>query len=205
VAAAAYVAQRKEMVRMNSFVSRAVLAFVIAGSALTLAQAPATLAEERTCRGTIGAKTVDNLRVPDGASCTLNGTYVKGTVKVERNATLFADGVRVVGNVQAENARKVVVVDGSRIGGSVQVVQSDIAKVRDSRINGDILIDENSARNTIRMNVVGGDVQAFQNSGGVYIYDNRIDGNLQCKANAPRPEGDGNVVQGNKEDQCRNF
>ena len=42
------------------------------------------LAEERVCRGTIGAVTVDNLRVPQGATCTLNGTYVKGTVKVER-------------------------------------------------------------------------------------------------------------------------
>jgi uncharacterized membrane protein len=36
--------------------------------------APAAQAEERVCRGTIGATTVDNLRVPQDTSCTLNGT-----------------------------------------------------------------------------------------------------------------------------------
>ena len=33
----------------------------------------------------------------------------------------------------------------------------------------------------------------------------RVDGNLQCKGNRPRPTGGGNVVQGDKEDQCRSF
>jgi hypothetical protein len=77
-------------------------------------------AEERTCRGTLGAITVDNLRVPQDASCTLNGTYVTGTIKVERNASLTANGVRVVGNIQAENHRSVVVKQSSRIGGSIR-------------------------------------------------------------------------------------
>jgi hypothetical protein len=164
-----------------------------------------TLAEERACRGSIGARTVDNLRVPQGATCTLNGTYVKGTIKIERNATLFAYAVRVIGNVQAENARKVVIASKSRVGGSVQIVDGGVAKVRDSRINGNILFDDNNGRNVVLRNVVGSDVQAFQNTGGVRIYDNRIDGNLQCKANSPRPVGGGNIVGGNKEDQCRKF
>ena len=45
-------------------------------------------------------------------------------------------------------------------------------------------------------------MQAFQNTGGVEIRGNRINGNLQCKENSPRPTGGGNVVGGNKEDQC---
>jgi hypothetical protein len=93
-------------------------------------------AEERVCRGQIGSKTVDNLRVPEGASCWLRGTKVKGTVKVESRASLRADGVIVIGNVQGENARSVVVQDGSRVGGSVQVVQGGGATVANSRING---------------------------------------------------------------------
>jgi hypothetical protein len=165
----------------------------------------AVLAEERSCRGTLRAITVDNLRVPQGASCELRGTYVKGTIKVERGAVLRAFGVRVIGNVQGENSKKVVVREGSRVGGSFQVVQSGIAKVLDSRINGDILVDENKGKNAIRRNNVGGNIQAFQNTGGVYIYRNRVDGNLQCKANSPRPQGANNIVQGNKEDQCRRF
>ncbi len=174
------------------------------GLSMLVVSSPAVVtAEERTCRGTIGARTVDNLRVPDGASCTLSGTIVKGTIKVELNATLRADGVRVVGNVQGEDARSVIVSNGSRIGGSVQVVQGGIAKVNDSRISGDILFDDNSGRNAVNRNVVGGNVQIFQNTGGVRIYDNRIDGNLQCKENSPRPVGDNNIVDGSKEDQCR--
>jgi hypothetical protein len=159
-------------------------------------------AEETTCQGAIGAETVDNLRVPDRASCTLNGTRVEGTVKVETEATLRAKGVRVIGNVQGENARRVNVVRRSRVGGSVQVVQSTFAKVRKSRINADILYDENNGRLRAISNRVGGNIQAFKNTGGVEIATNRVDGNLQCKENEPAPTGGGNAVQGNKEDQC---
>jgi len=152
---------------------------VIAATAAVTA-APA-LAEERTCRGKLGAITVDNLRVPSGATCTLNGTRVEGTVKVERRATLKASGIRVKGNVQAEGARFVAIAS-SRVGGSIQVVQG--------------------GGSTANRNVVGGDVQYFENRGSIKITRNRIDGNLQCKENVRAPSGGGNIVQGNKEDQC---
>ena len=161
------------------------------------------IAEERVCRGTIVDKTLDNVRVPDGATCTLRRTKVKGTVKVETDATLRAEDVIVIGNVQGENARNVMVLDGSRVGGSVQVVQGRSATVSDSRINGNILYDENNGRVRVLQSRVGADVQAFQNTGGVEIRGNVIDGNLQCKANTPPPTGGNNVVHGNKEDQCR--
>ena len=163
---------------------------------------PTARAEERVCRGSLGPITVDNLRVPDGANCRLNGTTVQGTIKVESNAALVAEDVRVIGNVQAENARRVVVRAGSRVGGSVQVVQGEAARVARTNVNGDILFDENTAALAAIRNIVGGNVQAFQNTGGVEIRSNRIDGNLQCKENTPAPLGGGNIVQGNKEDQC---
>jgi hypothetical protein len=169
---------------------------------IALSIAPAN-AEERVCRGAIGAVTVDNLLVPQGARCTLNRTRVQGTVKVSRGATLVANDVLVIGNVQGEGAASVRVLDGSRIGGSVQVVQGMAATVADSRINGDILYDAQRRAVSVMRSVIGGDVQAFQNRGGVRIHRNRIDGNLQCKANNPVPVGGGNVVGGNKEDQCR--
>lgn len=56
------------------------------------------------------------------------------------------------------------------------------------------------------LRVVASDVlQAFQNRGGpgITFNRNRIDGNMQCKENVPAPTGAGNIVQGNKEDQCR--
>ena len=162
-------------------------------------------AEETTCRGRIGGRTVDNLRVPSGATCTLEGTTVKGTAKVERGATLYARNVRVIGNVQGENARRVNVVAGSRVGGSIQVVQGRAGVVRRTTVNADILFDEQRGTLEVERNNVGGNILAFQNTGGVRIAGNTVDGNLQCKENNPRPTGGNNTVQGNKEDQCRNL
>jgi hypothetical protein len=178
------------------------LALICAAVSASVLMPATAQAEETTCRGTIGAGTVDNLRVPDGASCTLKGTRVQGTVKVETAATLRAKGVRVIGNVQGENARRVNVVRRSRVGGSVQVVQGTFAKVKRSRINADILFDENGGHLRAVSNRVGGNIQAFKNTGGLQIATNRVDGNLQCKENQPAPTGGGNVVRGNKEDQC---
>lgn len=148
----------------------------------TVALAPGAAAEERTCRSSLGAITVDNVRVPQGATCTLTGTYVKGTVKVERGATVTIAGARIVGNIQSEGHARVTTTD-SRVGGSVQLVQG-----------GQVML---------RSNVVKGDVQLFENGWGTKtVIKNRIDGNLQCKENRPAPTGYGNIVGGNKEDQC---
>jgi hypothetical protein len=178
-------------------------AILIGVTLLALIPPQIAQAEERVCRGRLGAIRVDNVRVPQGATCTMEGTYVKGTIKVQRRATLRAYDVHVIGNVQAEGARSVTVARRSFVGGSVQVVQGGSATVGSSRIKGDILYDENRAKLIARSNRIGGNLQAFQNTGGVEITRNVIDGNLQCKANRPRPTGGGNIVHGNKEDQCR--
>jgi hypothetical protein len=161
---------------------RRALTIVVGATAIGLAGGATATAEERSCRGTLGRVTVDNLRVPQGATCELRRTRVKGTIKVEARATLRARAIRVIGNVQAENHRSVWIWGRSRIDGSVQVVQG--------------------SRLTLRSSLLGSDVQAFENVGRIVIAGNRIDGNLQCKENTRRPTGGGNVVQGNKEDQC---
>jgi hypothetical protein len=162
----------------------------------------AASAEETVCRGTLGAVTLDNVRVPSGATCTLNRTRVQGTVKVESNATLRAVGVGVVGNIQAENARAVTVGSSSVIGGSIQIEQGGAANIANSQINGDLQFFQNRGLLVATSNRIGGNLQAFQNTGGVRINTNRINGNLQCKQNNPAPTGRGNIVQGSKEDQC---
>lgn len=176
----------------------------LTASLMTLALVPqVAVAEEKVCRGTIGARTLDNVKVPQGASCTLRGTKVKGTIKINKSARLEAIGVRVIGNVQGEGARNVIVRKKSRVGGSVQVVQGKKVSVANSQINGDILYDDESGRVSALNNNVGGNVQAFQNTGGTRVAKNVIDGNLQCKENRPAPAGGDNRVKGNKEDQCK--
>ncbi len=169
-----------------------------------LAAASSAQAEERVCRGTIGAATVDNLRVPSGATCTLNGTKVKGTIKVERGARLFANGVNVVGNIQSEGFRTVSVKEGSTVGGSVQLENGQrdgLGRIASTRINGDLQFFSNRARMVARGNTILANLQAVSNTGGLVIQNNRISENLQCKQNSPPPTGGGNVA-GDKEDQC---
>jgi len=178
----------------------------VAGLALTsvLGAAPVTFAEERVCTGTIGAVTLDNVLVPDGRSCTLNGTRLKGTLKVSTGATLSASGVRVNGNIQAEGARAVFVNPGSIIGGNIQIKQGGSARIDRVDILGDIQLESNSKALRVTENEVGGNLQVFQNTGGVTLLRNVIAENLQCKENSPPPTGGGNIA-GDKEDQCANL
>jgi hypothetical protein len=125
---------------MRRAIAAAITAEALAG--VLMATAGPAGAEERVCRGSIGAGTVDNLRVPDGARCVLTGTRVEGTIKVESGARLVAYEVRVIGNVQAENHRSVALVR-SRAGGSVQLVQGRSATVSRNRITGDLQSFEN--------------------------------------------------------------
>ena len=157
-------------------------ALALAIGAGLLAAVPAS-ADEIVCRGSIGARTVDDVKVPTGARCVLTRTRVEGNVKVERGGRLIARRARIDGNVQTQGHRSVLLVRGS-VGGSVQLEQGGAATVRGVRIEGDL--------------------QAFSNRRGTKLFrSNRIGGNLQCKSNRPAPRGGGNVVEGNKEDQCR--
>ena len=177
---------------------------LVLGLAALLVAASAAQAEERVCRGTIGDRTVDNLRVPQGASCTLNGTRVEGTVKVERNAKLVASGIRVKGNVQSEEFRSVTLRQGSRVVGSVQLkngLDGGLGRVANSTINGDLQFFSNEARMAASGNTVLANLQANQNTGGLLIENNTISSVLSCQANTPPPTGGGNRA-GDKEDQC---
>lgn len=162
-------------------------------------------AEEYTCSGSLGATTVDNLRVPDGATCILDKTNVEGTIKIESKATLRAYGVQVIGNVQAENAALVEVLPGSTVGGSIQIKQGGGALIDSVYIDSDLQFEDNGKSLIAHNNTIGGNLQAFQNTGGLSITENTIDGNLQCKENQPAPTGGDNIVKGSKEDQCANL
>ena len=158
-------------------------------------------AEETTCTGRIGAVALDNVFVPDGASCVLDRTRLNGNLVVGRGASVQAGGVTINGSVQAEGASAVGVGGFSSVGGSIQIVQGGSASIEQTRINGDLLFDSNVAPLSATRNRIGGNLQAFQNLGGVNLVGNTINGNLQCKENIPAPTGRGNRAA-SKEDQC---
>ncbi len=111
----------------------------------------------------VGAIALDNIFVPDGASCVLERTRAKGNIVVGTGARLVATSVSINGNLQAEGAADVSVGGRSTFGGSVQIVQGGSASIRRARINGDILFDENTGPLLASENVVGGNLQAFKN------------------------------------------
>jgi hypothetical protein len=195
-------------VRANGRIVAASLSasFFFAMVVLSLAVfAPEAQAEERTCRGAIGSTTVDNLLVPQGASCTLNSTRVEGTVKVERNATLVANTIRVKGNVQSEGFKNITLRQNSVVVGSVQLengLDGGSGRVLNSKVNGDLQFFSNEARMIARGNTLLANFQANQNKGGLVIENNKIAENLQCQSNDPPPTGGGNTA-GDKEGQCR--
>jgi hypothetical protein len=181
-----------------------ILLATITALGLLWASAHNAHAADATCTGSLGAQRFENLEVPAGATCTLNGTRVDGNIKVYNNATLLASNVTVGGNIQADGAANVVVSTNSTVDGSVQVKQGGGATVNQVRVNGDIQLESNRAALAVAFNRVGGNVQVFQNSGGATINDNVIDGNLQCKENNPAPTGARNQAA-SFEDQCAGF
>ena len=189
---------------------QAFISTVIAAASILGTAAPAH-ADDRRCAGTIGARSIDgNVIVPGGRTCRLNGTRVDDNVFVRDDSRLIARGVRVGGNIQAEDHQLVKVlsrkVSGelvrSRVGSDIQLTSGRFSEIRRAIIGGNLQSKENNRRQSAVMNRIDGDLQAFSNRNGYHIDRNVIDGNLQCKSNSPRPTGDHNRVQGNKEDQC---
>ena len=70
--------------------NRTVVMLSGAALAVLLASSLPARAEERACSGSLGAVTVDNLRVPQNATCRLDRTRVKGNITVQQGATLIA-------------------------------------------------------------------------------------------------------------------
>jgi hypothetical protein len=154
------------------------------------------------CDGAIGSDAVDDVRVPDGATCTLDGTTVDGNVSVGRQAVLIAHGVSIDGDVEGEGADSVEIAEDSSIGGNLQLEKGGASSVTDTHIDGDLEWSEQSGALTIEHSSIGGNLQADGNSGEVTVSDTSIGGDLSCDGNSATPGGGGNDVAGNRAGQC---
>ena len=178
-----------------------------------LSTAPAALAEDFECRGTLGAVTiVSNLIVPDDATCILVGTQVQGNIVVKSRANLDATGVTVTGGLQGESPASVVIDGGSRFGNSISLRKAEDVNnpaagkidISQTYVNGDLQLEENREPISLRDNDIVGSVQANKNTGGLEITGNRIGNGLQCQDNTPPPVGGGNIAK-QKQGQCVNL
>lgn len=158
--------------------------------------------QDSTCTGWLGRVWADSLKVPQDTICTLEETRLKGTIKVERGATLYARGIQIDGNIQAEDAFAVITTDNSTVGGSIQIKKSNLITIEHTTVSGNIQLEANEDGLSILGNQVDGNVQIFKNQGGARIINNVIGGNLQCKENDPLPRIRNNFVNGSTKDQC---
>lgn len=137
----------------------------------------------------------------------VRGSKVEGNIQVKKTRFLKVKRSGVEGDVQAEYVRKVMVLR-SRVYGNTQVDHAKLVRLMGNYVGGDIQVDKSffSHKDSfVNRNKVEGNVQVFDNRVRFAIYGNRIFGDLQCKDNYPRPVGGNNMVEGDKEDQCRYF
>jgi len=162
------------------------------------------VAEDIVCTGSIGGLTVNNLLVPQGATCTMDQfNVVLGSITVEDNATLFvcADN-DIVGNVVAGTGTKLVIRDklftactagtkalGINIGGDIIqnggasfTLEGGTTPTAEMNIEGNIEITNSVG--TVRIEGVNdqgvqGFVRITGGSGFTIIQGNTFNGNLE--------------------------
>ena len=165
--------------------------------------APGAYAETTTCTGALNGVMLDNVKVPRGATCTLNGgTRVKGNLKVGPDATLRVVNVRIGGNVQGKESSEIKL-NGTttKVGGSVQAKEAALITLTNVKVKGEVQLIESDVITLTNLKV-NGDIQLFENFDAIILNNNKIGGNLQCKENFEDPTGANNRVKGNAEDQC---
>jgi|GEM_PF-2333044 len=157
--------------------------------------------DEVVCDGLVGGDTYENLEVPEGATCMLQGATIRGNLVINSAAIVTANGIEVGGNIQAQEADSIIVNGNSVVGGNIQLSQGVAVEIEETTIDGDLQLELNSGMVMTMRSVVGGNMQIVQNLGGVALNDNEIAENMQCVGNNPMPTGAGNNA-GSKEGQC---
>ena len=144
----------------------------------------------------------DDVALKARTHCTFVDVRIEGNLRLNRGARLLGTRIEVDGNIQAQRATSLSVLD-SEIHGDIQFEQGGDVEVQNTRVDGNLQLGENEGSLFVESSVIEGDLQAFQNRLGPFQFEgNTIDGNLQCKENSPSPRGSGNMVNGNREDQC---
>jgi hypothetical protein len=131
----------------------------------------------------------DNVVVPSGSHCDLDGATVKGSVLVLPKASLRAIASHIVGNVQGDNSNFVCLIFESTVGGNFSTkggvtggtTGHDIGTV----VRGNTSITENAGHTFIDAATVGGDILVAKNTGSIEVQFNKVGGNLQVEQNVP--------------------
>ena len=159
--------------------------FIAVVVALIALPATAQAAPNTECRDTIGPVLIEGtIVVPDGETCTLEGTTVDGLIDVGVGSTLIAQGIEVIKagtvNIQAYGAARIEVTGllppgetevpeelRTRLLGGIQAVAGGTVIVSDTELGGGLQALNNSGPVLITDSFAEGAVEFGKNTGGV--------------------------------------
>jgi hypothetical protein len=176
-------------------------ALVASVCSVALFGAPGAVAKETQCTGGSAnplSGTHDNVVVPPGASCFVDGAVVNGTLKALEDSTLTADPLlggdsSTFGNVVGDKAEVVRFLDNTVLGnfefreGESVELNRDVA-VADNIVGGNLKIEKMTGAMDVVGNTVGGKIQVVENliQGGfntLFVQENEVAGHLQVFEN----------------------
>jgi hypothetical protein len=172
-----------------------VASLLVALLAVLYGSSPASAADTQ-CNGVkgapevIGAVTVDQVVVPDGGFCVLDGTTVNQNVILGTGSNLRTLNAQVGGNIQGTNGPRVVRILETDVQGNIQVKKATHAVIIghagctvDPYVGGNIQLEENLGGIGICQMTIEEDLQLFKNSGRIRVVDNDVGENLQVTDN----------------------
>ncbi|MES2475229.1 MAG: hypothetical protein V4640_05575 [Verrucomicrobiota bacterium] len=209
---------------MKNFISLPIVRSSVSAASLFALSAVPALADV-TLKGSVGARVIDDdVVIARNTRCVMEGTLIKGNIRVLSGAKLIGKRIRVDGNVQAfdaflvdlrqgtrvegdvqgEGTRSIRVVGGTRVSGNVQLTEGsapagvDALLVSGATVEGDVQAEKSSGRLRSRNSTVDGNLQFVENRRGPYlIRNNSIDGDLQFFKNQGSGTITDNTVKGN--------
>lgn len=147
--------------------------------------------DDFTCIGDVVRGRFGNVVVPEGATCNLSSSRVKGNIQVSTRGTLVSSKTKVDGNIQVA-FDGALFVDGVAVGGNIQTDEAAWVQVRRSRVAGNVQIDKTSGApptgglNQVCESSLGGNLQVSKNTAPFdlgCLRGNQMRGNLQVVDN----------------------
>lgn len=128
--------------------NKRLLVIALTFSIATLVAAPPAAANDFQCVGIVTLGSFDNVVVPEGATCDISNSEIRGNVKALRNSRLLVSGGNTIaGNVEGDNAQDVQIFNRGPLpnvirGNSVFVMNSVLGSAVCGAVvpRGDIII-----------------------------------------------------------------
>lgn len=185
--------------RAQEAVRRIALAAVLVLTALLVAATPAA-ADDTQCVGTFTG-VADNIVVPSGATCILEGAQVNGNALAEPESMLFiGPGTNIRGSVEAKQGAHTGSFQAT-IGGSYKCDNCFFEDVVESSVGGNVEIQGSDDGDFIIESEIGGNLQIEESSAGVrgfafVVVGTTIGGDLKFEKNTGPTDISGNTIHG---------